>query len=175
MRFLHHRGSGSSAMPRVLNRGRSDSGPIREPSGCPVSDPRPCGTCEVKGTAPESIGGPSPLILSLSERDFTTKVIDRAKARGWRVFHPLPARTSKGWRTQAQGTPKGFPDCVIAQDGVLLLVELKSQKGKLTEEQKDWLHHTNGAVWRPKDWQRICEVLDLPARAKEHRWKENTK
>ena len=110
----------------------------------------------------------SSLILSLSEKDFCNLVIDYAKTRGWRVFHPLPARTSKGWRTQAQGTPKGFPDCVIAQDGVLLLVELKSQKGKLTDEQKDWLQHTNGAVWRPKDWQRICEVLDLPARAKEH-------
>ena len=49
---------------------------------------------------------------------------------------------------------------------MVLFVELKSQKGKLTEEQKDWLHHISGAIWRPKAWQRICEVLGLPARAK---------
>ena len=54
----------------------------------------------------------------------------------------------------------------MALDTVVLFVELKSQKGKLTEEQKDWLHHISGAIWRPKAWQRICEVLGLPARAK---------
>ena len=128
----------------------------------------PSSTFQAKESAPAVPGEVSPFNLGLSERDFTTKVIDRAKAMGWRVFHPRPARTSQGWRTAGQGTPKGFPDCVIAQDGVLLLVELKSQKGKLTDEQKDWLHHTNGAVWRPKDWQRICELLDMPARAKEN-------
>ncbi len=129
-----------------------------------MNDRQPSSTFQAEETA----SGASALNLGLSERDFTTKVIDRAKAMGWRVFHPRPARTAQGWRTAGQGTPRGFPDLVLALDAVVLFVELKSMKGKLTDEQKDWLHHTNGAVWRPKDWQRICEVLDLPARAKEH-------
>ena len=126
---------------------------------------RPGSTFQAEETAPGASGEASALNLGLSERDFTTKVIDRAKAMGWRVFHPRPARTAQGWRTAGQGTPQGFPDLVLALDTVVLFVELKSQKGKLTDEQKDWLLHTNGAVWRPQDWPAICEVLDLPARA----------
>ncbi len=131
-----------------------------------MSASRPSSTWKAQETAPGAFGDASVLNLGLSERDFTAKVIDRAKAVGWKVFHPRPARTAHGWRTAGQGTPKGFPDLVLALDTVVLFVELKSQKGKLTDEQKDWLRHTNGAVWRPKDWQRICEVLDLPAQAK---------
>ena len=131
-----------------------------------MSPSRPPSIYQAEETAPGASGEASALNVGLNERDFTTKVIDRAKAMGWRVFHPRPARTAQGWRTAGQGTPKGFPDLVLALDTVVLFVELKSQKGKLTDEHKDWLHHTNGAVWRPKDWQRICEVLDLPARAK---------
>ena len=134
-----------------------------------MSTSRPSSTFQAEETAPGATGEASPLNQALSERDFTTKVIDRAKAMGWRVFHPRPARTADGWRTAGQGTPRGFPDLVLALDTVVLFVELKSAKGKLTDEQKDWLHHTNGAVWRPKDWHRICEVLDLPSKAKEHR------
>ena len=131
-----------------------------------MSASRSSSTFQAEETAPEASGEASALNLGLSERDFTTKVIDRAKARGWKVFHPRPARTAHGWRTAGQGTPQGFPDLSLAQDGVVLFVELKSQKGKLTDEQKDWLHHTNGAAWRPQDWPAICDVLDLPARAK---------
>ncbi len=131
-----------------------------------MTDSRPSSTFQSEEAAPTAPGEVSPFNLGLSERDFTTKVIDRAKAMGWRVFHPRPARTAQGWRTAGQGTPQGFPDLVLALDTLVLFVELKSQKGKLTDEQKDWLLHTNGAVWRPRDWPAICEVLDMPARAK---------
>ena len=133
----------------------STSRPSRSPS-----------TTQVEETAPEASAGAAPLNLGLNERDFTTKVIARAMASGWMVFHPRPARTAQGWRTAGQGTPQGFPDLCLALDGVVLHVELKSEKGRLSDEQKDWLHHTNGAVWRPRNWSAICEVLDLPARAK---------
>ena len=132
-----------------------------------MTDSRPSSTFQAEETAPGASGKASALNLGLSERDFTTKVIDRAKARGWKVFHPRPARTAHGWRTAGQGTPQGFPDLVLALDTVVLFVELKSQKGKLTDEQKDWLHHTNGAVWRPQDWPAICKVLDLPVRTEQ--------
>ncbi len=131
-----------------------------------MSDRVPSSTFQAEDSAPEASGVASPFNLGLNERDFTTKVIARAKAMGWLVYHARPARTSQGWRTAGQGTPKGFPDLCLALDGVVLFVELKSEKGRLSDDQKDWLCHTNGAVWRPRDWPAICEVLDLPARAK---------
>lgn len=58
-----------------------------------------------------------------------------------------------------QGHP-GFPDLVLARNGEVLFVELKSEKGKLSPEQRDWLAHTNGRLWRPADWPDICTLLD---------------
>lgn len=104
--------------------------------------------------------GPRAIALSLSEKQFTEMVVDRARWQGWLVFHPLAARTSKGWRTAGQGTPQGFPDLTLAKDGRVLFVELKSERGRLTEAQKTWLEALGGHVWRPSDWQKITAVLD---------------
>lgn len=51
----------------------------------------------------------------------------------------------------------GFPDWVIVGPGGILYRELKSQKGRLSAEQRVWLEalRTAGAdadVWRPEDW-----------------------
>ena len=61
-----------------------------------------------------------------------------------------------------QGDP-GFPDLVLARDGEVLFVELKSSKGKPTTEQVIWLNELGGGcVWRPDDWPRIQAVLEPP-------------
>lgn len=103
---------------------------------------------------------PRELMAQLSEDDFLTMVIDRARARGWMVYHPRPARSSKGWRTPGQGTPVGFPDLVLARDGEVLIRELKSETGRVTDAQQSWLDACGGEVWRPSDWPRIVELLD---------------
>lgn len=96
----------------------------------------------------------------MTEDDFKSRVIDYAKLRGWKVTHFRPARTAKGWRTPLEGD-KGCPDLVLARDGRVLLVELKSASGRLTSEQRDWLMHIGaaGRLWRPDDWSTIEKEL----------------
>ena len=100
--------------------------------------------------------------LSLTEAQFTTKIIDRARARGWLVHHGRPARMRDGqWRTPVQGDP-GFPDLVMAKGGRLVIAELKTQTGRLRPDQVLWLTAVGVVVWRPEDWPAICSLLDDP-------------
>ncbi len=53
-------------------------------------------------------------------------------------------------------SPKGWPDMVLSGKKGLLFRELKTEKGRLTPEQKDWLlalerHGCNTGIWRPSD------------------------
>ena len=52
----------------------------------------------------------------------------------------------------------GLPDIIAIRDGVVLLAELKSEKGFVRPEQQKWLD--NGAhLWRPSDRPRILELI----------------
>ena len=97
---------------------------------------------------------------NLSEADFQQRIIDLAQFRGWHVYHARPARTKTGWRTPGQGN-SGLPDLILARSGVVLLAELKSQKGKPTREQQGWLAAAgpSGYLWRPSDWTTVVEIL----------------
>lgn len=97
----------------------------------------------------------------MTEAQFTDAVIELAQYRRWRVCHFRPARTVKGWRTAIQGD-KGFPDLVLARDGVVIFAELKTVHGSVHEEQEKW--HTalggNVYIWRPPDLLRVIpEIL----------------
>jgi hypothetical protein len=77
-------------------------------------------------------------VLSMSEEDLTATVIELAHFHHWLVFHPRPARGRGGeWRTATQGDV-GMPDLVLARGGVILLIELKTQRGRLSHEQTAW-------------------------------------
>lgn len=100
-----------------------------------------------------------------SEDGFLGTVIELARLRHWLVYHQRPARTRNGWRTAIQGAP-GFPDLVLVRPatGGLLFVELKTERGGLTSEQKTWLEALREVglpvrVWRPRDWPEIEEAL----------------
>jgi hypothetical protein len=97
--------------------------------------------------------------LSWSERVFTDTLIREATARGWMVAHFRPAKTDKGWRTAMQGDA-GFPDLALARGGQTILAELKSEKGRVSAEQKLWLAASHGYLWRPSDWESILTTLD---------------
>lgn len=94
------------------------------------------------------------------EGDFQSRVTDLATLRGWIWVHYRPARTAKGWHTPLQGK-KGCPDLILARRGVVLLVELKSDTGSASRDQKDWLAALgpNARLWRPRDWPEILETL----------------
>ena len=91
---------------------------------------------------------------AMSEDDLLTCCIDLARLLGWRVHHCRPAMSRSGkWATHIQGDP-GFPDLVLAKEGRVLFVELKSQRGKTTDDQESWLFDLDeqAGVWRPSDW-----------------------
>lgn len=97
----------------------------------------------------------------LTEAQFQTRVIGAAKLHGWRVAHFRPALTRSGkWATPMQGD-KGFPDLVLARGGVVLLAELKSDKGVLGKGQPEWLAMLgeHARLWRPRDWDQITQEL----------------
>lgn len=100
----------------------------------------------------------------MSEDQFKGRVIDAAKLHGWMVHHSRPVRVRPGKViTPIQGHA-GLPDLVLARDGVVLLAELKTDKGYATPEQKRWLAHAgpSARLWRPKDWDTVLAELSTP-------------
>jgi VRR-NUC domain len=73
---------------------------------------------------------------------------------GWRLrYHTL----------RSKGSQSGFPDRVLVRDRVVY-VETKSEKGKPSDAQIDWLDGLTKAgsecyLWRPSDWDEAGRVL----------------
>lgn len=91
----------------------------------------------------------------ITERSFLKQVTQLAVTLGWRCYHTQLSKWSEA----------GWPDLALARPPRLLLVELKSEKGKLTPGQQEWLEllrSCNGVevhLWRPSDWERITRTL----------------
>jgi len=102
---------------------------------------------------------------TISEADFTRQVLDLARLLGWRTAHFRPGMMRSGkWVTPVQGDGKGFPDLVLVRGPVLLFVELKVGRNKITFEQGMWLAAFKRAgqralLWTPADWPDIEKVL----------------
>lgn len=99
----------------------------------------------------------------ISEKDFEKQVIDLAHLFRWKVAHFRPARVivrgHETWRTPVSADGTGFPDLVLARRGVVLFRELKTDKGKTSDDQTHWLQAVNGAIWRPSMWSIIEQEL----------------
>jgi hypothetical protein len=101
----------------------------------------------------------------MSEDDFKLRVMQTARLTGWKVTHFRPVKLPSGrWATPLEGDA-GLPDLVLARDGVVLLAELKSDTGKPTPEQVQWLAAAggHGRLWAPADWQDIVSELSRRA------------
>ena len=103
--------------------------------------------------------------LPISENEFQAALFQLADLEGWIYFHPLKSANRDGkWRTATQGLV-GFPDVVFAHPKKgYMFVELKSDGGRLTPEQKIWgatlkAAGANYFVWRPKDQADIDRIL----------------
>ena len=108
----------------------------------------------------------------ISEREFKNSIVALARDLGWLVHHDLPSQRANGsWATATQGD-SGFPDLVLVHPGnmitglkpMVVFAELKTQRGKTTEGQEQWLTalRANGQlafIWRPAQMQEICELL----------------
>lgn len=114
--------------------------------------------------------------MGLSEADFQANVVQLAQITGWWIHH------DRGdYRECIAGDP-GFPDLVLARRGRVVFAELKSDTGRLSANQIEWLTRLSGVtgwdrdrvamristpnaesvefyVWRPADIDRVGQVL----------------
>ena len=91
----------------------------------------------------------------MTERALLDAVIAIAKGNRWLVYHALPSMNRRGaWATHFRGH-NGFPDLILSHPGGdLVIVELKSEIGRTTNDQVRWLNSFAAAgiethVWRP--------------------------
>ena len=101
---------------------------------------------------------------SMSERVLQDNVLRLAERLGGRSAHLRPARVgerrdgSTRWVTAMSGAGcKGFPDLVLLREDRLLWRELKTERGRVTVEQRAWLDELVAAgqdagIWRPSHW-----------------------
>lgn len=73
-------------------------------------------------------------------------VLELARWKHWRTYHTHDSRKSA----------PGFPDLVLVRAGELIFVELKTDEGKVTPAQREWLNALSGCgaethIWRPAD------------------------
>lgn len=94
----------------------------------------------------------------LTEKQFESQVKDLAKIfHVDKYYHPFLSKWSE----------KGFPDCTIIKVPRLIFAELKSEKGKLSPAQAEWLEllrqckTVEAYLWRDGEeaLEEIAEVL----------------
>jgi len=92
--------------------------------------------------------------MKISEQAFMAQVKAIAFTYGWLAQHSTATQTAKGrWLTS--GSP-GYPDLCLAhpQKG-LVFAELKSETGRVSENQITWMQALDPWVecyiWRPRD------------------------
>ena len=113
------------------------------------------------------------LCSKISEDDWQQTIIDCLRQFGWTVAHFRAAKTEKGWRTPVQADGKGFPDIIALKsrfnghETQQLVVECKSENGKVTKDQQKWLDlfaHVPCAIvkiWRPSDWDEVLATARM--------------
>lgn len=82
----------------------------------------------------------------MTEADLQQVVIDLARLHRYIVYHTYDSRRSVA----------GFPDLVLVGGGRVLFRELKTEKGRMSPAQQQWIDEINrnggdADVWRPTD------------------------
>jgi hypothetical protein len=108
----------------------------------------------------------------VTEKDFESSFRQAFELLGWLGYHTHNSRRSTA----------GFPDWVLVRQPRIVFAELKTDTGKVSDDQQAWLdelaHVETQArgllrqlgltaarpvvevhVWRPRDWPTLCEVL----------------
>jgi hypothetical protein len=93
----------------------------------------------------------------MTETQFQDRIIGLCDWLHLKVFHVV--RSDKGVVSS-----KGFPDLVISGPFGTIFAELKSDKGRITEEQVSWLamlarSQEHVYLWRPSQWPQIEQLL----------------
>ena len=91
-----------------------------------------------------------------TEADLREQIRTLCELYGWLMYFTWNSRHS----------PSGFPDLVLAQPEYrrLIYAELKSDEGRLTKHQAEWIEALRACgqavyVWRPEDITEIARLL----------------
>lgn len=104
---------------------------------------------------------------SVSERDFTEQIRQLATTLGWLRYHAWTSIRS----------PSGWPDEALVRAPRVVLAELKSEAGRVTDPQRRWLDELAGCpgvevyLWRPSMLEAIAELLQSTRGPELGRWK----
>ena len=97
---------------------------------------------------------------SQSEKTFQAWLVELAEAHGWLVYHTYDSRRSE----------PGFPDLCMVRGRRVVFAELKSQKGRVSTPQQNWIAALGATavevyLWRPSDRDLIEATLVTSLRA----------
>lgn len=88
------------------------------------------------------------------EKDFQANIIQLAQTLGWMIHH------DRGDYRECIGGVSGFPDLVLAKGRRVIFLELKSETGKITPNQQQWMNALPHCyLVRPEDMQWVAELL----------------
>ena len=95
----------------------------------------------------------------MNEKAFQEIVVTTARENGWMVYHTY----------DSQKSAPGFPDLCMIRNGVIMFVELKTDKGAVTTGQRQWIEqllrhqyhcqHFLMEIWRPHIWDEKKKLL----------------
>jgi hypothetical protein len=95
--------------------------------------------------------------IPITEADLKEQVRTLCDLFGWKMYFTWTSIHS----------PRGFPDLVLAnpEQKRVVYAELKSDKGKLTPKQEEWLNTLEECgqevwLWRPADIEKIAAILN---------------
>lgn len=94
------------------------------------------------------------LLNSMKEAEFQQWIAELCERLRLGYYHTHDSRRSN----------KGFPDCVIVGPGQVVYAELKTMRGRVTDDQQVWLNRLLRAgqfvyLWRPDDMDEIEIIL----------------
>ena len=105
---------------------------------------------------------PDEFFLTCSEKDWQSWVVDYALYNGWWVYHPYNSiRSEPGW-----------PDLTLIRGISLVFAELKTERGRLTPQQRNVMQMLEVAgqevhLWRPSDRDVVEDrLIRIPSRTK---------
>lgn len=89
----------------------------------------------------------------MTEKQWLSQVTELAELLGWKWYHTWTSIHS----------PRGWPDLALVRER-LILAELKSEKGKLSDAQVFWLAklheaHVECYCWKPSQFDEVMRIL----------------
>lgn len=91
----------------------------------------------------------------LKERDWQKTVEQAARLLGWLVYHTR----------RSDGSQPGYPDLTLVRAPRVVFVELKTETGRQTPDQRLWETRLRACpsiefyLWRPSHWPEVERVL----------------